>query len=74
MKLFVFVFCFVLFCFCVCFVLFCFFEIKVGLLQRERQTKLIKFQPNRPYTDSEKLPLKDSLYFIVFANIMLKLD
>ena len=33
---------------------------------------ILKFQPNRTYV-SEILPMKDSLYFIVFANILIKL-
>ena len=51
------------------------FETKTGLLQRERQTKL-NYQLNFSQIGHkvfEKLPLKDCLYFIVFANILIKL-
>ena len=48
--------------------------IKVGLLQRERQTKLnSQISAKSDIWFFEKLLLKDSLYFIVFANILIKL-
>ena len=50
------------------------FEIRIGLLQREKQTKLnsqIFGQIGQMFF--EKLLLKDSLYLIVFANILIKL-
>ena len=50
------------------------FEIRIGLLQRDRQTKLnsqIWAKSDKQFF--EKLLLKDSLYFIGVANILIKL-